>query len=71
MHQAGLSYSPALVANYIYELVKTFNAFYQNIPILSVEDQDEKQFRLLLSAKVAEVIANACGLLGMEVPDRM
>lgn len=71
VQQAGLSYSPALVANYIYELVKTFNAFYQNIPILSVEDQDEKQFRLLLSAKVAEVIANACGLLGMEVPDRM
>jgi len=71
IYLAGLNYSPALVANYLYELVKTFNAFYQNIPILSVKDADIKQFRLLLSAKVAEVIANACSLLGMKVPDRM
>ncbi len=69
--QAGQQYSPALIANYVYDLVKVFNTFYQNIPVLSAQDLQQKEFRMMLSAKVAEVIANACALLGMEAPDRM
>jgi len=69
--QAGQQYSPALIANYVYDLVKVFNAFYQNIPVISAQDLQQKEFRMTLSAKVAEVIANACALLGMEAPDRM
>ena len=71
VHQAALQLSPALVANYVYELVRTFNSFYQNISILGSEDADTKHFRILLSEKVAEVIAKATALLGMKVPDRM
>lgn len=69
--QAGQQYSPALVANYVYDLVKVFNTFYQNITVLLAKDLQQKEFRLSLSAKVAEVIANACALLGIEAPDRM
>lgn len=69
--QAGQQYSPALVANYVYDLVKVFNTFYQNINVLLAKDLQQKEFRLSLSAKVAEVIANACALLGIEAPDRM
>ena len=63
--------NPALVANYIYDLVKAFNTFYQNVPVLSVKNADQKEFRMRLSEKVAEVIANGCSLLGIEVPNRM
>ena len=69
--QAGQIQSPALVANYVYDLVKAFNTFYQNVPVLSVKNADQKEFRMRLSEKVAEVIANACSLLGIEVPNRM
>ena len=69
--QAGQQYSPALVANYVYDLVKVFNTFYQNINVLLAKDLQQKEFRLSLCAKVAEVIANACALLGIEAPDRM
>ena len=69
--QAGKIQSPALVANYVYDLVKAFNTFYQNVPVLSVKNADQKEFRMRLSEKVAEVIANACSLLGIEVPNRM
>jgi arginyl-tRNA synthetase len=63
--------SPALVANYAYELVKEYNAFYQTVPILGVENQDQKIFRVLLSKKVADVIKSAFALLGIDVPERM
>lgn len=71
LQQAALQYSPALVANYIYDLVKAYNTFYQNISILGSKDFQLKNFRAALSQKVAEVIANACGLLGIVVPNRM
>lgn len=69
---AANNYSPALVANYVYELVKEFNSFYQNVPkIVEEENADLKQFRLLLCYKTAAVIKTACGLLGIEVPEQM
>jgi len=68
---AAESYSPAIVANYVYELAKTYNKFYQDTPILKVDDEDVKQFRLQLSAATAKVISKAMKLLGIEVPERM
>jgi len=69
--QAAENYSPAVIANYTYDLVKEYNSFYQSVPILAAEDEQEKIFRVLLSKKVGEVIKNAFELLGIEVPDRM
>ena len=71
LQQAALQYSPAVVANYIYDLVKAYNGFYQNISILGSKDSQLKNFRAALSQKVAGVIASSCGLLGIAVPDRM
>ena len=68
---AAENHSPALIANYIYELVKSFNSFYQNVPILGVEDMEEKVFRVQLSRLVANVIKSGFKLLGIEVPERM
>ena len=68
---AGAQYSPALIANYIYDLVKCYNAFYQNFSILGTENKDLKNFRIALSKKVAEVIRNGSSLLGFKVPNRM
>ncbi len=68
---AAANYSPALIANYTYELVKEFNSFYQNISILGEEDDTKKAFRVQLSKKVGEVIASAFTLLGIQVPERM
>lgn len=68
--EAGESYSPALVANYCYELAKTFNSFYAEHPIFKATEE-EQRFRMALSAKVAEVIKKGMGLLGIEVPERM
>ena len=68
---AGNLYSPSLIANYIYDLVKLFNSFYQNINILGEKDSNQKSFRLLLSRKVGEIIYNSCLLLGINVPNRM
>lgn len=68
---AAESYSPAIVANYVYELAKTYNKFYQDTPILKVDDENVKQFRLQLSAATAKVISKAMKLLGIEVPERM
>lgn len=69
--QAGNEYSPALIANYVYDLVKQYNSFYHDFSILKEEDVTMKQFRLLLSKKVANVIKTGMGLLGIEVPERM
>ena len=68
---AADNYSPALIANYTYDLVKEFNSFYQNVSILGEQDQNKKIFRVQLAKKVSEVIKSAFGLLGIQVPDRM
>jgi arginyl-tRNA synthetase len=68
---AAENYSPALIANYTYDLVKEFNSFYQNVSILGEQDQNKKIFRVQLAKKVSEVIKSAFGLLGIQVPDRM
>ena len=69
--QAGDSYSPSIIANYLYDLVKIFNSFYQNISILGESDSNIRNFRLTLIQKVGHTIFNSCSLLGIEVPDRM
>jgi arginyl-tRNA synthetase len=71
VQQAASNYSPALIANYTYDLVKEFNSFYQNVSILGEENKHKKIFRVQLSKKVAEVIKSAFSLLGIQVPDRM
>lgn len=71
IQNAAENHSPALVANYTYDLVKEFNSFYQNVSILGAENENEKTFRIALSNKVAVTIKNAFGLLGIDVPERM
>ncbi len=68
---AAENYSPALVANYTYDLVKEFNSFYQQVSILGEADENKKVLRVQLSKKVGEVIQSAFKLLGIEVPERM
>ncbi|SRX54406.1 Arginine--tRNA ligase [Aequorivita sp. CIP111184] len=68
---AAENYSPALIANYTYDLVKEFNSFYQNVPILATDNEAEKIFRVKISRAVGEVIKSAFALLGIEVPERM
>jgi len=69
--KAAETLSPALVANYIYELVKSYNSFYQNNPILKQDDAVAKQFRLELSALTGKTIKKGLGLLGIGTVDRM
>ena len=69
--EAGRTYSPALIANYAYDLAKQFNQFYHDCSILREEDDTCRQFRLLLSRTVAVTLRRAVGLLGMEMPERM
>ena len=71
VRQAGEDFSPALIANYVYDLVKEYNQFYQASPILKEENAEVKNLRLLLSANVAKVITSGMGLLGIEMPERM
>lgn len=71
IQQAATQHSPALVANYTYDLVKEFNSFYQNVSILGEEDQDKKIFRVQLANLVGRTIKNAFQLLGINVPERM
>lgn len=68
---AAMELSPAQVANYTYDLVKAYNAFYQQLPIFTDEDETAVLFRIHLSAKTAEVVKMAMGLLGITVPERM
>jgi arginyl-tRNA synthetase len=68
---AAEKHSPALIANYTYDLVKEFNSFYQQVQILGIDNEDEKAFRVALSHKVAQIIKSAFGLLGIDVPERM
>ena len=68
---AAGNHSPALIANYTYDLVKEFNAFYQNVTILGTEEIEEKKLRVQLSDSVGKVIKSAFQLLGIQVPERM
>ena len=69
--EAGDNYSPAVIANYCYELVKEFNQFYHEYSILSEPDTDQRNFRLILSSTVAEIIKKGMNFLGIEMPERM
>ena len=71
IQQAAELYSPAFVANYVYELVKTYNTYYQNTPILVGDNEEQIAFRVALSVKVAQVIKTGMNLLGVSVPNRM
>jgi len=68
---AAKNYSPAIIANYTYDLVKAYNSFFQNMPILVAEDENTKIFRTQLSKKTGETIKLAFSLLGISVPNRM
>lgn len=71
IQNAAEQHSPALIANYTYDLVKGFNSFYQNVSILGAENLEDRIFRVQLSNKVALTIKNALRVLGIEVPERM
>ena len=71
IQNAAANYSPALIANYTYELVKEFNSFYQQVSILGETDLDKKIFRVQLSLTVGNIIKSAFQLLGIQVPNRM
>ena len=68
---AAANHSPALIANYTYDLVKEFNSFYQNVSILGESDHGKKVLRVQLSKKVSDIIKSAFSLLGIDVPERM
>ena len=68
---AAQQFSPAIIANYTYDLVKEFNSFYQNVSILGEEDDVKKQFRVQLAQKVGLILEDAFSLLGVQMPERM
>ncbi len=71
IQNAANNHSPALIANYTYDLVKAFNSFYQNVSILGADNLNEKIFRVQLSKTVAQTIKNSFSVLGIQVPERM
>ena len=71
IQNAAQNHSPALIANYTYDLVREYNSFYQAVPILGSNVPTEKIFRVQLPKKVADTIAAAFQLLGIQVPERM
>ena len=71
IQQAAEQYSPALVANYVYDLVKEFNSFYQTVSILGADEQQQVNFRIELARLVSEVIKKSFNVLGIDVPERM
>ncbi len=71
IQNAASQHSPALIANYTYDLVKDFNSFYQNVSILGADSDSEKTFRVQLSKSVGQTIKNAFSVLGINVPERM
>ena len=71
VRQAGEEYSPSLIANYSYDLVKNYNRFYHDFSILKEENTDVRAFRLCLSRNVAKILRQAMSLLGIELPERM
>lgn len=71
IREAAKDYSPAIIANYAFELAKAYNQFYQSIPIFNEEDKAKLKFRVALSHTVARIIKRSMNLLGIEVPERM
>ncbi|GJQ07536.1 arginine--tRNA ligase [Capnocytophaga cynodegmi] len=71
VQNAADSYSPAVIANYVYDLVKDFNSFYQNVSILGEENSAKREFRVSLCKKISEIIASSFAMLGIQVPERM
>lgn len=71
VEESGKTFSPSLIANYVYEITKTFNRFYHEYSILKEEDENIKLFRLQLAKASAQTIANAMNLLGIPVPEKM
>ena len=71
IREAGEGHSPALLANYAFELVKLYNSFYQSVTVLKEEDATLRNMRLVLSSNVAKVIDLSLGLLGIKAPERM
>ena len=71
VREAGRTYSPALIANYCYDLVKEYNQFYHDYSILREEDAAVRGLRLLISWTVARTLRSAMSLLGIEMPERM
>ena len=71
VRQAGTDYSPSLIANYVYDLVKEFNQFYHDYSILHEENESVRLFRIVLSANIAKIVKTGMALLGIEVPERM
>jgi arginyl-tRNA synthetase len=71
VEEAGKNYSPALIANFVYDMAKEYNQFYHDHTIVKEENEAIRNFRLLLSDKVSQVIKSGSSLLGMQVPERM
>ena len=71
VQEAAEEYSPAVIANYVYDLVKDFNSFYQNVSILGEKESVKLHFRVVLCEKIGEIIAASFKMLGIQVPERM
>jgi arginyl-tRNA synthetase len=71
VREAARAYAPSIIANYVYELAKEYNQFYQSIPIFSETNPAKLKFRIALSRAIADAIHRGMGLLGIEVPERM
>jgi arginyl-tRNA synthetase len=71
LREAAKDYSPAVIANYAYDLAKQYNQFYQNIPIFNEADQAKLKFRVAFSVAIASAIKKAMSILGIQVPEKM
>ena len=71
LKKAGEEYAPSFVANYCYDLAKTFNSFYAELTVMNEADEDKKKFRLALIQLVAQTLKKGMKLLGVDVPERM
>ena len=71
LEQAAINRSPAMIANYVYELAKDFNQFYQECSIMREDDVKRREFRLQLVDMTAKLLRNASGLLGISMPEKM
>jgi arginyl-tRNA synthetase len=71
LEQAAINRSPAMIANYIYDLAKDFNQFYQECSIMKEDDAKRREFRLQLADMTAKLLRNASGLLGISMPEKM
>jgi len=68
---AAEEYNPSIIAQYVYDLAKSYNRFYTEVPVLSQSDPDMLKFKIAFSKMVAQIIHKAMGLLGIKVPNRM